>query len=225
VDSGRLTIDQLAAAVGMTTRNIRAHQARGLLPPPVLEGRTGFYEAMHVERLLQVRRLQDEGMNLATIARVLDDGNLLRALREPFAAELAQDVPRHDLEQRLGVAPGSDAAQVAAELGLIDVVDDGTLRVKLPSVVRRAEELAAMGVPVEAQLEAVAIVQRTSAEVAEAFLHLAQQHLRVALAVDTDGDLAQLKMAVERLRTIAADVVQAMFSQAMADALAAVVDG
>ena len=32
----RLTIDELAARVGMTARNIRAHQSRGLLPPPHL---------------------------------------------------------------------------------------------------------------------------------------------------------------------------------------------
>jgi DNA-binding transcriptional MerR regulator len=224
VDGSRLTIDQLAAAVGMTTRNIRAHQARGLLPPPVLEGRTGFYGAVHVERLLQIRRLQDEGMNLATIARVLDDGSLLRALREPFAAEPASEVSRQELEARLGVSPGSTAAAIAAELGLVEVVDDHTLRVRLPSVVRRAEELVGMGVPVEAQLEAVATVHRASHEVAEAFLRLAEQHLLVRIAVDSDGDLTQVKAAVERLRAIAADVVEAMFLQAMADTLATVVE-
>lgn len=224
MDARRLTIDQLAATVGMTTRNIRAHQARGLLPPPVLEGRTGVYGAVHVERLLEIRRLQDEGMNLATIAKVLDDGSLLRALREPFTAEAPHEAPRQHLERRLGVAPGSRAAEVAVELGLIEVVDDDTVRVMLPSVVRRAAELVMMGVPVEAQLEAVATVHRASAEVAGAFLALAQQHLFVQLALDADGDLAELMAAAERLRTIAADVVQAMFLQAMADALAAVVE-
>ena len=37
-----LTIDQLAHATGVTTRNIRAHQARGLLPPPAVRGRAGW---------------------------------------------------------------------------------------------------------------------------------------------------------------------------------------
>jgi DNA-binding transcriptional MerR regulator len=132
VDGRRLTIDQLAAKVGMTTRNIRAHQARGLVPPPVLEGRTGYYGAVHVERLLQIRRLQDEGMNLATIAKVVEDGSLLRALREPFAAEAPREVSRAELEARLGVGAGSDAARRAAELGVIEVVDGATVRLKLP---------------------------------------------------------------------------------------------
>lgn len=223
-DGSRLTIDQLSAAVGMTTRNIRAHQARGLLPPPVLEGRTGVYGTVHVERLLQIRRLQDEGMNLATIAKVLHDGSLLRALRGPFAAEVPYEVPRQQLEKRLRVPVGSRAAEVAVELGLIEVVDEMTVRIKLASVVRRAAELVELGVPVEAQLEAVATVHRTSSEVAEAFLRLAQQHLFVQLALEADGDLEEVKAAAERLRGIAADVVQAMFLQAMADALGGIVE-
>ena len=224
MDGSRLTIDQLAAAVGMTTRNIRAHQARGLLPPPVLEGRTGFYGAVHVERLLQIRRLQAEGMNLAAISKVLEEGSLLEVLRQPFSPEAPRDVPRAELERRLGVAAGSRAARLAAQLGVVEEVDDSTVRLLLPSVVRRAEELVAMGVPIEAQLEAVAAVHEASREVAEAFLRLAQQHLIVRLAVDTDGDLAQVQAAVERLRAIAADVVQAMFLQAMAEAMGAVVE-
>ena len=224
MDGSRLTIDQLAAKVGMTTRNIRAHQARGLLPPPVLEGRTGYYGALHVERLLQIRRLQDEGMNLATIAKVVEDGSLLQALRDPFTAEAPYEVPRAELEGRLGVEPGSGAAALAVELGVVEEVDEDTLRVRLPSVARRAEELVAMGVPIEAQLQAVATVHRASEEVAGAFLGLAQQHLFVQVALETDGDLAQVRAAVERLRAIAADVVQAMFLQAMADALEAIVE-
>ena len=32
--TAELTIDELARETGMTVRNIRAHQSRGLLPPP-----------------------------------------------------------------------------------------------------------------------------------------------------------------------------------------------
>lgn len=40
-----LTIDQLAAAVGLTVRTVRSYTTRGLLPPPRLRGRTGLYGA------------------------------------------------------------------------------------------------------------------------------------------------------------------------------------
>jgi len=43
-----LTIEQLAAETGMTVRNIRNHQSRGLLPPPDVRARTGYYGPEHV---------------------------------------------------------------------------------------------------------------------------------------------------------------------------------
>src|SRR5688572_29997289 len=48
---GEFTVDQLAAKVGMTVRNVRAYAGRGLIPPPRLVGRTGYYGADHVARL------------------------------------------------------------------------------------------------------------------------------------------------------------------------------
>jgi len=52
-----LTVDQLAAKVGMTVRNVRAYAGRGLIPPPRLAGRTGYYDQDHVARLTLVREL------------------------------------------------------------------------------------------------------------------------------------------------------------------------
>ena len=46
-----LTIEQLAAASGMTVRNIRAHQARGLLAAPEVRLRVGYYGPEHVAQL------------------------------------------------------------------------------------------------------------------------------------------------------------------------------
>jgi DNA-binding transcriptional MerR regulator len=55
----------------MTVRNIRAYQARGLLPPPVVDGRVGFYTEAHRERLTMIRRLRAEGFNLVAISALL----------------------------------------------------------------------------------------------------------------------------------------------------------
>jgi DNA-binding transcriptional MerR regulator len=67
----RSTIGELSEQVGMTVRNIRAYQARGLLPPPVVDGRVGFYTDLHRERLLMIRRLRAEGFNLVAISALL----------------------------------------------------------------------------------------------------------------------------------------------------------
>ena len=55
----------------MTVRNIRAYQARGLLPPPVVDGRVGYYTEAHRERLTMIRRLRAEGFNLVAISALL----------------------------------------------------------------------------------------------------------------------------------------------------------
>ena len=64
-----LTVDELAARVGVTVRNLRAYSARGLLPPPRMVGRTGYYGREHVARLLLVREMLAEGYSLAMIER------------------------------------------------------------------------------------------------------------------------------------------------------------
>ena len=62
-----LTIDSLAAATGTTTRRIRSLQTLGLLPHPVLRGRTGLYDANHRDRLRAILRLQEQGFSLDSL--------------------------------------------------------------------------------------------------------------------------------------------------------------
>ena len=86
--ANQLTIEQLAAQSGMSVRNIRAHQARGLLDPPEVRLRVGYYGPAHVAQLRLIRQLQAQGFNLGGIKRLLDDEaaaaeRLARFEREP----------------------------------------------------------------------------------------------------------------------------------------------
>src|ERR1700684_2110461 len=65
-----LTVEQLAAEVGMSVRNIRNHHTRGLLPPPEVRARVGYYSAEHVARLRLILDLQADGFNLTAIERL-----------------------------------------------------------------------------------------------------------------------------------------------------------
>jgi DNA-binding transcriptional MerR regulator len=67
-----LTIIELADRVGMTARNIRAYQSRGLVFSPRIEGRVARYGGEHVVRLELIGALQQEGFTLAAIKRLLD---------------------------------------------------------------------------------------------------------------------------------------------------------
>src|SRR5256885_15705707 len=114
--SADLTIEQLAAEVGMSVRNIRSHQSRGLLPPPEVRARVGYYGPEHVARLQLIQDLQADGFNLAAIERLISGsegiaGRLLglhAAVTAPFEPETPQVVTREELEQRFGTAKPKD---------------------------------------------------------------------------------------------------------------------
>jgi MerR HTH family regulatory protein len=89
----RLTIGELAEAAGMTVRNVRNHQARGLIGPPSLQARTGYYGAEHLERLKLIRAMQADGFNLEAIRFLLGSAR-------PAAGALTPE----ELSDRCGVS-------------------------------------------------------------------------------------------------------------------------
>jgi DNA-binding transcriptional MerR regulator len=70
--SGAMRIDEAARTAGVTARNIRAYQSLGLVSPPRLAGRVGFYDAGHLRRLQAIGRLQTRGFSLAGIKELFD---------------------------------------------------------------------------------------------------------------------------------------------------------
>jgi DNA-binding transcriptional MerR regulator len=78
-----LSIDQLAAATGTTSRRLRAFQTLGLLAHPELRGRTGLYGPAHRSRVEAVLRLQEQGFSLESLRILfgaLDEGRTLAAV-------------------------------------------------------------------------------------------------------------------------------------------------
>ena len=109
-----MTIDELARTTGMTVRNIRAHQSRGLLPPPDVRGRTGYYGDEHVARIELIKELQADGFNLESIRRLLESaggstGQVLRFTRA-VAASFEEEQPEVDRPRRAARALGRRAA-------------------------------------------------------------------------------------------------------------------
>src|SRR4051812_22433299 len=92
-DNDELTVDELARRCAMTVRNVRAHQSRGLLPPPTIRGRTGLYGPEHVARLELITALQADGFNLEAIRRLLAaaGGSTSEVLRFTHAARSSFD--------------------------------------------------------------------------------------------------------------------------------------
>src|SRR5664280_2939033 len=127
-----LTVEQLAAEVGMSVRNIRNHHTRGLLPPPEVRARVGYYNAEHVARLRLILDLQADGFNLAAIERLLSgsDGlaerllGLRNAVTAPYEPETPELITLEELEKRFGEIDGKDAARVGKLKLLVALGDD-----------------------------------------------------------------------------------------------------
>ena len=64
-----LTLDELTRRVGMSVRNIRFYTTKGLVPPPIRRGRSGYYSPDHVARLELVSELQAHGFTLSAIEK------------------------------------------------------------------------------------------------------------------------------------------------------------
>ena len=69
------TVDEVAAEVGLTVRTVRYYQSEGLLPAPTRVGREARYGDEHLERLRLIARLQEQGLRLTAIAELLRQGD------------------------------------------------------------------------------------------------------------------------------------------------------
>lgn len=221
---GELTIDELARETGMTVRNIRAHQSRGLLPPPEVRARTGYYGPEHVARLRLIQDMQAEGFNLKAIERLvaapgggeqlLDFG---RAVLSAFNDEEPELITREELEQRIG-GPDAKALRKAERLGVIKPIADGTYEVPSPTLLRAGTELMRMGVPAMHALAVADQIQRHSRAIAEAFARLFIVDLaggNIDPQARSPQEWAELSEALARLRPLATEAVAAGFQQEM----------
>jgi DNA-binding transcriptional MerR regulator len=68
----RYGIEDLAELGGVTRRTVRYYVQEELLPAPLGVGRGRHYGPEHLERLLQVKSLQEQGLPLSEIRRRLN---------------------------------------------------------------------------------------------------------------------------------------------------------
>lgn len=64
-------VEELARAALVSVDTIRFYQAKRLLAPPRRIGRVAIYGDHHLERLREIRRLQERGFTLGVIGRIV----------------------------------------------------------------------------------------------------------------------------------------------------------
>ena len=223
----RMTIEELAARSGVSTRNIRNYQTRRLLPAPAVERRVGLYDDRHLARLRLIARLQDQGFSLAGIAELLqawEAGMGLdhvlgfeAALTEPWTDEQPEVVSAVALLQRFPEAAADPSLVLRAEeLGLIAVEGD-EVRVLRPRLMAVGSDLVAAGVPVAAALEELAALAAEADLVAGRFVRLFEEHVWdpfEARGMPAD-ELPRVTEALHRMRPLAQRAMTATLAVAM----------
>jgi DNA-binding transcriptional MerR regulator len=223
----RLTIDQVAQRTGMTVRNIRAHQSRGLLPPPAVKARTGYYGDEHLARIKLIQEMQAEGFNLKAIERLIEGSSgavdealgFKRAALTPFGDEEPEYISQKELQERFQGPFEEKVAKKAIKLGLIKPFGEDSWEVPSPTLLRAGEELVRHGVPIEHVLAVADRVIRHSAAVADAFVRVFMDDVLGPLPQDGSAlepeEWARKRDALERLRPLATDALLAAFKQTM----------
>jgi len=215
-----LTVEQLAYETGMSVRNIRNHQSRGLLPPPEVRSRVGYYGPAHVARLRLIQEMQAEGFKLSAISRLIGEHGedadrfvgLRQAVTAPFATESPEVYSREELVEKFG-ADDDKLIEKAKRLGLL--VDLGGERYEAPSpaLIRAAEEVLAMGIELPAALAAIEKLNRNAQSSARTFVDLFVE--RVWKPFDDAGrpeeGWEEIIAAIGRLRPLAFDALNATF--------------
>lgn len=212
------TIDELARAAGTTVRSLRVYHERGVLPPPQVKGRTGFYGREHLNRVQTIGRLLDRGIKLNGIKELLeawgrgdDLGDILGVYLGPEADpdRSAEDgapgddaIPAIELEQRYRDVPNGLARVVAA--GLYAPIDAANYRVADRQLLRICEQLGAAGLPDDEALGEAERLRADSDRIARRFVDLfhrtAWREYRESEGDTTD--LAQLTARLEQAKVV-----------------------
>lgn len=222
-DESSLTVEELAARIGVPTSTIRMYQTKALLHPPRKVGRTARYDGSHVQRLVLVQRLQERGFSLpaiaelisareqgATVAEVLGLGGGPEDWVPLRLRDLRSLVTIHDARPRL--------LRRAAQLGLVRwrLGRPYTRRWALDSGMRLCE----LTVPPEESLEEFARLRLATDRIAADFVAVFERRLwpRIAACSNQADQLGQVRALLEELTNTAEGVVIGSLRESIRDA-------
>jgi DNA-binding transcriptional MerR regulator len=213
-----LTLEELTTRVGMSVRNVRFYTTKGLVPPPIRRGRSGYYTSDHVARLQLVQELQGHGFTLSAIEKYVagipadaspEDIALHRTMLAPWMADSWEELTRAELEQRAGRTLTAHDLDTLAALGVIDLAGRrGRFRASM-SQLGVGLGLLDLGYPIEAARAAAEVYAAHGRAIAEELYELFRT--RVWPVYREQGvSPEKIQEVVERLKPLSiASLVQA----------------
>lgn len=215
------TVDELAALVGLTVRNIRYYATLGLIPSPERRGRQAFYDGRHRSRLDLLRTMQEQGLSLAAIeqqfARIPEDCpvselEMRRALVSSWAPMPHEFIDADELERRAARKLSVREIATLERLGHVRAVSGGF---ELGATFKVGVELLDLDIPVESMVAAGdAIRAHMDALALELREIMRTQVLAAARARHGDTNNAEFAATMTRLRQLTFDAVVGSFQEA-----------
>ncbi len=227
-DKREYRMAELAQAAGVTVRTLRFYRERKLLPPPRREGRIAWYGEAHLARLRTIGALLERGHTLGGIAELIaawengrDVGELLgleSAITAPWSQETPVRLTPEELADSFGSEVTAENLAAALEIGYIAVDGEQVVHVSR-RLLDASAALVREGVPLSAVLAAGREVRAHAEAMADLFTVLIRDHV-IGPAAPCAGELskgeaARLAGALERLRPLARNVVEAEVTMAM----------
>jgi DNA-binding transcriptional MerR regulator len=175
-----LTLDELTTRVSMSVRNVRFYTSKGLVPPPLRRGRSGYYTSDHVARLQLVQELQGHGFTLSAIERYVagipadaspEDIALHRTMLAPWMADSREELPRAELERRAGRVLDAGDLETLEALGVVRPCGRGRFQVSM-SQLGVGLGLLDLGYPIEAARAAAEVYAAHGRAIAEELYEL-----------------------------------------------------
>ena len=217
-----LTLDELTTRVGMSVRNVRFYTTKGLVPPPIRRGRSGYYSADHVARLELVQELQAHGFTLSAIERYVaripadatpEDIALHRAMLAPWQADLPLEMSRTELEKRAGRKLTDDDLATLAALGIVFRTRSGRYEVAV-SQLSVGLGLLDLGFPTEAALAAADVYAEHGRQIAKELNELFRTMVWPVYK-EAGASPDRLREVVERLKPLSIASLVSAYEAAM----------
>jgi DNA-binding transcriptional MerR regulator len=217
-----MALDELTKRVGMSVRTVRFYTTKGLVPPPIRRGRSGYYSPDHVSRLELVRELQAHGFTLSAIekyvARIPEDATpetiaLHRTLLAPWLAELPETVSRRELTRRAGRRLTEDELDTLNALGIVFPTKQGKFQIAVAQL-NVGVALLDLGMPHDAALAAHEIITAHGRAVADELTDLFRT--KVWPAYKEGGATAdQLRTLVEKFKPVSVAALVTAYESAV----------
>lgn len=217
-----LSLDDLCARVGMSVRNLRFYTAKGLLPPPIRRGRSGYYSADHVARIELVQELQSHGFTLSAIERYVagipedatpEDIALARTMLAPWQADLPVEMDHSQLETRAGRALSAEDVATLQALGVVR--PRGSTYLVASSQLAIGIRLLELGFPREVAAAAAAVYQEHGEQMAKELRDVVTSGLAPLYG---DEGSARFQEVMERLKPLSVGGLVTAYEAAVARA-------